>query len=155
MAGVNPGPVRVYTALKSFMPHAEELNLHSRTSVTLSMNCNQGGTMVRKPAWTMGNRLCTMTKTTRRFSQRAATVGARMSCPQQLLSLSICRATQQGNRSPCQQTGESWSDNSLDRGKPPLRINRAGETLWSNKVWTIGICLCTTPRETSKKTLVD
>ena len=44
------------------MPHAEEPNLHTGTSLTLSMNCNWGGTMVRKPASTMGNRLCTVTK---------------------------------------------------------------------------------------------
>ena len=35
------------------------------------------------------------------------------------------RPAQQGNRPPCRRTGESlWSDNSLDHGKPPLRINR-------------------------------
>ena len=64
MAGVNPGPVPVHTALPSFMPHAEAPNLHTRTSNTLSMNCNWERTMLRWTGWAMGNRLCTTTITT-------------------------------------------------------------------------------------------
>ena len=44
--------------------HHTSPKLHTGTSITLSMNCNCGNSMVRRTAWTMGTHLCATTKKT-------------------------------------------------------------------------------------------
>ena len=128
MAGVNPGPVPVHRALPatkaSFMPHEavaavtsttaqEELARPAQqTSITLSMSCNWGSTMIRQ------------------------TVGLHNLCNR------VIDHHVQQLKSHCGPT------KSLDRGKPPLSLNKdvndlhdkqtgTSITLWSN--WEISV----------------
>ena len=112
------------------------LDLRTGTSKTLSMSCNWGISMVRRTAWTVGNRLCATTKMTRRFSQRAATVGARMSSPQCTTGKSATMSSNWGI-SFVRQQSEPWlrEDRDVnDLRRTAAAVQRHFQTVYT--VWT-------------------
>ena len=99
--GSNPDPVPVHGA---YQQHTSP-KLHTGTSITLSMNCNCGNSMVRRTEWTMGTHLCATTK--------------KKNCTTCAIGKSITVSSN---------WGISWSKNILDRETQPLRHDRETRT---------------------------
>ena len=99
------------------------LDLHTGTSKSLSMNSGWGISMVRRTAWTMGNRLCATTQTTITVSSNwGISLARQRSGPWETASAPRqrrrpARPVQQGHRSPCRGALEKFygPQNSLER----------------------------------------
>ena len=112
--GVNPGPVPVHRAL-NVQPTSPLPSQHEHKTSTTVDELRQVINHTAPVVAYNGH------ATTSPELNEAAV--ARLSSPR--LHKRTAGPAQKGNRPPCRRTGERrWSDNSLDHGKPPLRINR-------------------------------